>query len=329
MANYELIMTVEQMQDEKAWLELRKSGIGGSDAGAILGLNRWKSPFSLWLEKTEEADQPKEAEGDNEGADEKRTRRLKWGKEMEEFVANLFCETTGKKVRRCGMIRSKDHPFMLADIDRVVIGENALLECKTTSSYNKKDWADGNIPDTYYCQVVHYMAVGGYDKAYVACLIGAGEDFIVREINRDDEEIKSLIEAEEKFWNEHVIAGVMPDADGTTACTQTLAKHFPGGDKEEIIIDGEHDTIAMDLLSLKADQKQLELLIKEKENLLKQFMGNNEVGVGLGAKISYGVSTRKEFDSKAFLADHPEWENQYIKQTSYRRLVIKSLRNKA
>lgn len=95
-----LIMTVAEKADEKKWLEVRREGIGCSDASIIVGLNRWKSPFQLWLEKTGKAE-PEDL-SDNE--------YVYWGKVLEEAVANRFCELTGKKVQRRGLLQMDDTP---------------------------------------------------------------------------------------------------------------------------------------------------------------------------------------------------------------------------
>ena len=109
------------------WLEWRKKGIGGSDAGAVAGLNPWKSPVSVYMDKIGES-KPTQ---DNE--------RMRIGRDLEDYVARRFEEATGKKVRRNNfMMVHDDYNFMVANIDREIVGENALLECKTTGSYGKK-----------------------------------------------------------------------------------------------------------------------------------------------------------------------------------------------
>jgi putative phage-type endonuclease len=87
-----------------------------------------------------------------------------WGTKLEQLVADRFCEVTGKSVRRRGLLKSDRKPFMLASVDRVVVGENAGLECKTANSYASKEWEGDNVPDTYYAQCQHYMAVTGMDN---------------------------------------------------------------------------------------------------------------------------------------------------------------------
>ena len=202
--NTKLIMTVEEMQDRKKWEAMRNIGIGGSDASTIAGINRWKSPYQLWLEKTGQVE-PEDI-SDNE--------YVYWGTVLEQLVADRFCELTGKKVRKCGMMQSLTHEFMLANVDRLVVGENAGLECKTANGFKAKEWEGDNVPDGYYLQCQHYMAVTGCEKWYIACLIG-GNHFVWKEIPRNEEDIAALIEAEGAFWEDNVKGGIMPDVDGS------------------------------------------------------------------------------------------------------------------
>lgn len=198
------------------WLKLRQKGIGGSDAGAICGLNPYKSPVEVWAEKT--ADQPKEIP-DNEA--------MRLGRDLEDYVAKRFEETTGKKVRRKNQIVVSDEfPHMIANVDRVVVGENALLECKTASPYSKDKWADGKCPESYEVQCHHYMSVTGADKVYLACLI-LGQAFEIVEINRDEEVIQNLRSIESDFWNAYVKPKKMPPPDGSESAGDMIREMYP------------------------------------------------------------------------------------------------------
>ena len=127
-----LIMKASEMEDRAAWLKLRNKGLGGSDAGIIVGVNPWKSPYQLWLEKT----------GQVEPEDISEKEAVYWGTQLEDMVAREFTKRTGKKVQRHGMLESVAYPFLLANVDRLVIGEDAGLECKTTSAFKYKDWGE-------------------------------------------------------------------------------------------------------------------------------------------------------------------------------------------
>ena len=117
------------------WLDNRLKGIGGSDAGSVLGMNKYKSAYALWCEKTGRIHK----NIDNE--------RMRFGRDAEDYVAKRWEEETGKKCRKSGFsFQSVDHPFMLANVDRLVVGEDAGLEIKTTSEYNKDMYSKGNVP---------------------------------------------------------------------------------------------------------------------------------------------------------------------------------------
>lgn len=191
-----LVNTLNMQHED--WLEHRRLGIGGSDAAAICGLSRYKSPMAVYLEKLGELppveDNPK----------------MKAGRILEPVIADWFAEDTGHKVwRQNAIFQHPEHPFMLANIDRWLPGQNAGLECKNTAEYCKDDWAGTQAPTEYILQCNHYMAVTGADRWFIAVLIG-GWDFQWRVIERDEELIQNLITIEKGFWEEHVMAKVPP-----------------------------------------------------------------------------------------------------------------------
>lgn len=311
-----MLMTSAEMQAEggrEKWLELRKNGIGGSDAGVIVGVNPWKNRFQLWMEKTGQA-------GEQELTEEQ-IERMDWGTRMEPVIADWFEAKTGKKLRRCGMIRNNEYPFMFADVDRLVVGENAIVEIKTTSAFNKDEWADDKLPDSYYCQIQHYMGVGGYDKCYVVCLLG-GQKAVIREVARNDEDIAVLIEEEGKFWNDFVVTKTIPEVDASNNCKKLIEKLYPGGEKEVLQIGGEWEAVCEEIEQMKAQIKQLENFIKEKENKLRLQLGNYEKGDCGDYTITFGKITRKSFDSKGFGIDYPNLVNTYTRVSEFRTLKV-------
>ena len=163
--NCELILSVKDAEDHEKWLKTRDLGIGGSDAAVIMGPNSYKSPYQLWMEKTGQAEAP----------DLSGNQRIYWGVKNEPNVADWFMEDTGKKVKRLGTLQSREYPFMLANVDRTIIGGNAGLEIKTAGVSQYRKWEDDEIPDAYYCQCLHYMAVTGADYWYIAVLLGGNE----------------------------------------------------------------------------------------------------------------------------------------------------------
>ena len=160
--------------EREAWLQLRKGGIGGSDAGAVCGLNPYRSPMAVYYEKTSDTIDL----SDNEA--------MRQGRELEDYVAQRFMEETGLKVRKSNkMYWSTDYPFMYADVDRLIVGEDAGLECKTVSPYSADKWEDGAVPLHYLVQCYHYMIVTGKRCWYIAALI-FGQKFLYSKIEWDE-----------------------------------------------------------------------------------------------------------------------------------------------
>ena len=302
--NTKLIMTVEEMQDRKKWEAMRNIGIGGSDASTIAGINRWKSPYQLWLEKT----------GQVEPEDISYNEYVYWGTVLEQLVADRFCELTGKKVRKCGMMQSLTHEFMLANVDRLVVGENAGLECKTANGFKAKEWEGDNIPDSYYLQCQHYMAVTGCEKWYIACLIG-GNHFVWKEIPRNEEDITALIEAEGAFWEDNVKVGLMPDVDGSKSCSQALAERFTGGVTDSITLPKEADELLAEIDELNEAADRIKDQIESKKNGIKLMLGDHEIAYAGERKVTWKTQAgRTTIDSKKLKAEMPDVYEKYSKQ---------------
>ena len=299
-----LIMTVKEMEDRNAWVKLRNSGIGGSDAAVIVGLNRWKSSYQLWLEKTGQVE-PEDL-SDNE--------YVYWGTVLEQAVADRFCELTGKKVQRKGMMQNNNDEWLLANVDRMVVGENAGLECKTANGFAGKEWEDDKVPDSYYLQCQHYMMVTGCEKWYIACLIG-GNHFVWKEIPRNEDDINDLYVAEKSFWTTHVQCGVMPEVDGSDSCTAALRERFPGGGTEEVTLPDAATGILDNLDQLKETKKDIDEQIKKAQNEICVMLGDCEVGYAGERKVTWKTQAgRVTVDSKKLKAEQPEIFAAYSKQ---------------
>src|SRR5690606_7026642 len=283
----------------------------GSDSSAILGFNPWKSAFELYIEKTSDTVQ----EIDNEA--------IHWGNVLEDVVAEEFSRRTGKKVRRRNQIfKHKEYDWMIANIDRDVVGERALLECKTTSAFNLDAWEGDEIPPAYMCQLQHYMAVLDYEKAYIAVLVG-GQKFIWKEIQRDDEFIELMIEHEKRFWEEHVLKGVPPEIDGSKSASELLAKMYPEDDGSTIMLPSDEAEMLIEAIeSIKAEIKEKQKLQKEYENKLKLMIGEAQIGVTPKYEVRHKTYVRNSLDTKRLKKELPDIAEKYTRKSTYRRLMI-------
>lgn len=307
-------INIKQFSREE-WLQERQSGLGGSDAGTILGVNKWKSKTQLFFEKR---NPELRQEIDNE--------YIYWGNVLEDVVAKEFENRTGKRVRRDNrMLRHPEHKFMFANMDRVVVGEKALLECKTTSQYNKDLWEGDDIPAQYLCQVQHYMAVTGYEKAYIAVLLG-GNTFIWKEIERDEELISILINAEKDFWENNIQAGAIPEIDGSNATSDFINHMYKEIDNEEIALGEDVNPLLKGIEACKRDIKETKELQSKYENQLKDQLGHNIAGKTESYLVTWKPQTRKSLDSKRLKEEQADLIKDYYKESETRVLRIKEIK---
>lgn len=305
---------IQQFDDEHVeWLMSRKRGIGGSDASTILGFNKWKSPFELYVDKT------------SNHVEQINNEAIHWGNILEDVVANEFARVTGKKVRKRNQtfVHPK-HKFMIANIDRDVVGEKALLECKTTSAYNAEQWEGDIIPPAYMCQIQHYMAVLDYDKAYIAVLIG-GQKFVWKEIRRDDEFIELMIHAEKNFWENHVLERIPPAIDGSFSATEFVREMFPEDDGSSIDLADEANLLIDAIESIKEEVKEKQQLQREYENKLKVMIGEAEKAFTKDYQVTYKTFTQNRVDPKRLREELPDIADEYTNQTKSRRMTIKKM----
>lgn len=297
-------VSTKNMEHEE-WLALRKNSIGGSDAAGIVGLSQWTSPYSIWAEKTDRVP-PQE---DNEA--------MRQGRDLEEYVAKRWEEVTGGHVRRLpAVLYNPQYPFAHANIDRMVIGEDAGLECKTTSTLDIRQFKGVEFPEKYYAQCVHYLAVTGAARWHLAVLV-FGRDFFTFTLERDEEEIAALMDAEAKFW-ENVKSDTPPALDGSSASTETLKSVFSVSNGGAVDLFG-RDTALSEYVRLKAQQQALEAQIAEIENTIKGDMGEAEYATCGLFNVSWKSQFRRTFQVKAFASEHPEIDlSPYYKTTAVR-----------
>lgn len=304
-----LIKTSTLNMPHEVWLEERRRGVGGSDASAIIGLNQWSSPYTVWADKLGKLP-PKE---DNEA--------MRLGRDLEDYVAKRFTEATGKKVRRENyIIRNPDMPFAHANVDRMVIGEDAGLECKTTKSLNLKKFKNGDFPVNYYCQCVHYMMVTGCKRWYLAVLV-LGEGFYHYVIERDEAEIEALKKSEEEFWN-YVLSSTPPPTDGAKATTDTIAAVYPDSTEVTISLMAYERDLA-EYLAIGSQIKALKERQDAAANRVKAFMIEAGKGESNNYKVSWTTAERQTFDSKMFATENPGIDlSKYYKKSTYRTFKV-------
>ena len=309
------IDTAGQTEDEQ-WHFRRSLGLGGSEAGTIMGLNKYQTAWDLWAIKTGRMPAP----------DLSDNMAVKMGHKLEQTVAELYAEVTGKQVRRSNIHHQhKEKPWLVGNLDRVVVGEKRGLECKTASSFAAKGkFGKGNqysptgelvilcdeVPDTYLIQVQHYMSVTGLPVFDLAVLID-GRDFRIFTLHRNDELIAEIEDQLTDFWFNHVIGDIAPD--GAPIPEQEVIKGATVEATPDITaLLGEHKELDDAIKELKAEQDRV-------DEQIKQFIGESEILVSDGHQVaSYKTVTSNRFDTTAFKKAEPALYAQYVKPSSSR-----------
>jgi putative phage-type endonuclease len=303
---------------EQDWQEYRQKqkGIGGSDVATILGLNPYKSVFSLWLEKTGQISPP----------DLSNNPYVEWGNALEPVIRAKFADITGFEVsENHNVMCHDDYEFMVANIDGEVLdpdykGEKGILEIKTANERMKDAWKDGP-PHHYMLQVQHYLAVTGYNYAYICVLIG-GNDFKYFKIERDDYVIDKIISDEVEFMR-MVEENIPPEISGHNSDSDWLADTYPIDNDEENILDSSLEELA---LRYKEVQEEIKLLQDEAnyiKNRIKKEAKEYKYLKGDRVKITMPTINKVSFNSKQFEKDHPELYKEYKnKETTYRSFTV-------
>ena len=289
------------------WLEVRKTGIGGSDAAAAVGLSPYKSPLELWMEKTgRDAALPKPDPKDT-------THPTYWGTFLEPIVAAAYTQQTGNRVRKVNaVLQHPQFPFMLANLDREVIGTPLVqvLECKTAGEFGARLWQDG-VPEYVQLQVQHQLAVTGKLSADVAVLI-CGQRLEVHHIKRDDDLISRLITLEARFW-QYVTSDTPPPADGSESADRALRVLYPGNASAvDFCDDRTLSAIFADLVNLRADIKAREEQAEKLKQSIQQAMGDaSEARFETGRVLFRRSQDSTAINTDLLLLNHPDLAVEY------------------
>jgi len=298
------------------WLALRKNGIGGSDIGAICGVSKWETPLDVYNDKTN----PDFVIPENEA--------MWYGKKEEPIVAERFSILTGKDVRNDNhIIIDEEYPYFFANIDRKIVGEDAILECKTTDTLSANLWADGKIPDNYYLQMMWYLGVTKYTKGYFVCKVGNRET-IIREVERDENLIAQIREEAKIFWNENILKRVPPSA--TVGDEWNLHQMWEPHEEEKDLSDlidifiVRNETLK-EIDGIKAQLKEKEDIIKQCEISIKEALQGADKGVCGNFVVSHKWGTRKSVDTNKLKSEYAEVYNDCLKETETSRFSIKEI----
>lgn len=301
-----LVDTRDLKRDD--WLAVRRTGIGGSDAAAAVGLNPYVSQLELWLDKTgRDAELVKPDPTDT-------TEPIYWGTLLEPIVAAAYTQQTGNRVRKVNaVLQHPTVPFMLANLDREIVGIPGvqILECKTAGEFGARLWRDG-VPEYVQLQVQHQLAVTGKRAADVAVLL-CGQALEVHRIERDDTLIARLIELERQFWR-YVETDTPPPADGSESADRALRCLYPrdAGSTVDFSHDRRLSATFADLVAIRAEidtRVQQEAQLKQ---TLQQAMGHASQAIFETGEVTFKRSKdAASIDLPRLLTDHPELAAPY------------------
>ena len=313
-----LIKTNELSRE--AWLNVRKNGIGSSDAAAAVGLNPYKSQLELWMEKTgRDADLPKPDPDDDSSP-------MYWGTLLEAFVATHYTKKTGNKIRRVNaVLQHPEYSWMLANLDREVMGsaEVQVLECKTAGMNGAKLWREG-VPEYVQLQVMHQLAVTGKAAADVAVLV-CGNEFRTYRIERDEAMIARLIELEAQFW-QYVETDTPPPADGSDSADIALRALYPqdSGSVLNLADDVGMGAVFADLVTVRASITTQNALESKLKQSIQQRMGDASKAVFEGGEVTWRRSKDGVvLDTAKLISDQPDLMQRYsTTKSGSRRFLI-------
>lgn len=282
------------MNAREDWLAMRRTGIGGSDIAAIMGLSPWRSAVDVYLDKVGESKDVQENEA------------MFWGTVLEDVVAKHYADTSGNKVQRVGqMMRCPDRAWMIGNIDRAIVtpgsrarfdggkllGADGILECKTAGAFKAADWGNEDdqdaIPTQYAAQCFWYMGISGIGWCDIAVLIG-GQRYLSKRIERDDEIIKAMIAQAEEFWFKNVVERIPPEPK----TGDDAVKLYPRDFGTAIVANAKTLELLARARELKAQIAALELeLDGDRKTGINGVMGELKAWMGSAAEITLGGQT--------------------------------------
>lgn len=282
----------------------RTKYIGGSDIAAIRGISRWRTRLEVWAFKVGITPPVKS------------NIAMDLGTELEDYVAKRFTKETGKAVRRVNKaFTDKEKPYLKGHIDRDVVGEDAILECKTCSAFMAKAWEGEEIPADYILQVYFYLMLTGASKAYIAVLIG-NHDFKIKEINRTPDVEKAIADIREcaiDFWENYVMTNVMP-VDFVAGDKDVLSQIFPVNKIPKMVeLPSELTSNLEEMQSADKDIKTLSARIEQLKNEVRAAIGDNDGGICGTWEVSWKAQgTAGKFDKEKFDKDYPGVYSKYV-----------------
>lgn len=295
----EVELIIYKNQDN--WLETRKLGIGGSDVAAILGESKYKCAVDIWNSKVN-------------GTSFEGNRFTHWGHMLEEVVAKEFSNKHNDFIV-FEFNKTFKRGKSLANVDRILYdplkNEYGVLEVKTANFFSGKEWNGETIPQEYYCQVQHYLAVTGLKFAYICCLVG-GNDYKEFHLERNNDECNHLLEHCDWFWKTYIDTKLQPPPDGSAAYSEYQKQMAEKLDDKEVELN--FDTIEFDKLKAEIEErsKKIELI---KQTWIDEMIKAGAKKAKLGNHKITTVTQKRESIDKKKLKEEIQDADRFFKVT--------------
>lgn len=297
------VTVLPETRDRHDWLEQRRHGIGSSDASIIMGLSAWESPYTLWEQKTGRTplDPPVDPE----------TQELRdWGNRLEPVIRQAVADELGLDIIKTDQAwANKKHPWLRANLDGIVDGQETVFEFKNTSAFNRAQW-DDQIPDHAEIQVHHTGLVCGWRDAVVAGLVG-GNHLSVHRLTLNPNILEMMMDAEKKFW-EHVETDTPPDVGWHQRTKEALTDEWRQtrtiGTRE--VDETDARKWVEQYHQAHADYEQAKKRKREAtNNLLKLMAGHDQIATG---DTIWAKTKRGKLNAKRLQADHADLYAKYL-----------------
>ncbi len=292
------------MKNKQEWLRERKNYLGGSDLGAIAGLNPYRTALDVYLDKTSDDIRCETSPA------------MRWGTLLEDTIAKEYAEVTGQTIEiEPNTIYHPSMKFLGANIDRWVGDKEYVLECKTAGFTRGKEWGEegtDQIPESYLVQVAYYAAICAVPKVDIAVLIG-GQDFRIYTYERTKELEDKLIKIACNFWHNHIEKMIPPKC----VSTRDTFNLFPQSNYHEIVAESNIIEKLQELKGAKEEESRIQNTIEKLKTDIQEFMRDYDVLIDNNGNViaTWKNSTpRSFFDLKRF---KDEAKDLYLKYSSY------------
>jgi putative phage-type endonuclease len=312
----------------EAWLRARLDGIGGSEVGALIGVNEYETTWSVWKRKV-----GTEPDEELSGAP------IEWGHRLEEVVAAKTAEEIGLVSRFAGGLWAwPDKPHIRVTPDRFATKPRSwktlgIIECKTagddehweSGTIHPKSSGSGRAPLGYQVQLQWQMGILGVPIGWLGCYVSNfARDFFTVEVHFDKDWFAEMVSAADTFWQDNVKGKVIPMHDLRHPVTEELLKaEHPHVIRPSVKLPAEAEQLLREYQVAKREFDEAEANLTNLKNFFRMWTGDAGAGyLGEDKVVGYPVVPSSSFDVTRFREEHPDLAEEYTRKSSHRRLTI-------